>query len=115
MAKKINKPTNPPKKELKTQSKRDSNKFIHFLIGFFGVFVAAVILNLLFMGLGALFPYSYWITSVLTLGLLLGFVIAIIRLFKTKYKYVAIGMLAALIIPLLLFGACFIIIASIGF
>jgi hypothetical protein len=102
-----NKQKTTDSKEIAGNSKAPLPNYVDFLIGFFGTLVCVGIIgSIIFSSLlgisGIPFP-SY--VSVLVVFLLF-FIGAIIYFFKIGRKFIAIGIISALVIPLLIFGAC---------
>lgn len=104
--------------------KNTSNKIIDFIIGFFGSYIAYVflgfIITLLLHLFYNLFPYSFGEYSIISTFL---FVITIIIIsistiwfaFKAKRRFIAFGIITAISMPLLAFGACFTIFGAFSY
>lgn len=129
-------PNNQPQNNNEPQSKNlnpdsyytDKNKkIIDFLIGFFGIWVINSITGIISLMIsGAITMISIVIaktqpianiipviTSFFLLIAQIGIYIYIIRqAFKRDRRFIAIGILSSLVIPLLLFGACFAIFST---
>lgn len=112
--------------ENQSQNKTDyytsaGRKVGDFCIGFFGVwvlsYILSIILTLLFYFLslsnsGTGFAFSSMI--VIAVIALLVAIIGIIVAFKKGRRYIGIGIIVSAIIPLLLLGACWLILAGIS-
>ncbi len=93
--------------------KTKKEKINDFLIGFLGIpFVNSLVIsvwNLLPESLDLMDSSMIWILSgpqvLINIGLL-------VYLFKTNKKYIAIGFISALVLPLLFFGGCFLMFAT---
>ncbi len=109
------------KKENKEISKdyyiNTNKKVLDFLIGFFGVYVAYVALSFLinvisfpiisyFESIGSDFLYSgfFFLSPII---ILVFFLVSLWLAFKNNRRFIAFGLITALSLPLLAFGACF--------
>ena len=99
------------KSDVLTQSNYTSgNKVGDFFLGFLGTFI----IDGLIIYLGSLFlQFIYQFDSILNIlavtssvVLLILNILVIIYLFRNKKKFIAIGIISALVIPLLIFGTC---------
>lgn len=108
-------------KSVTTNSNEDiytttGKKVAHFFIGFLGItFLISIIVGLLSSLIAQIFNLDdlaiIWYMLSFTLIL---FITTPIYFFKKNYRYIAIGILSSLIIPLIFAGACFIMFAGAG-
>jgi hypothetical protein len=97
--------------------KNKSGKITDFLIGFFGVIGANILLAVIVPLISMVGGPNDTIASALALGggvmaiiEFIAYVILIIVFFKKQRRFIAIGMLSTLILPFLIVGACLIMI-----
>jgi hypothetical protein len=97
--------------------KNKSGKITDFLIGFFGVIGANILLAIFVPLLSMAGGANNTVASALALGggimgilELIAYVILIVVFFKRQRRFIAIGMLSTLLLPLLLLGACLIMV-----
>jgi hypothetical protein len=88
-------------------------KVIDFLIGFFAVpilLIAIALLSfpLLFVGIAISLLMIIDIIVLILLG------IAYLIKFRNRRRYISIGLLVSIIIPILAFGACWVLLSSLG-
>lgn len=88
---------------------RLSKKILDFLLGFFGYFLSAILTFSIFE---AVFSYSSSLPDILSLILFIASIYFIYYLFKINRRFIAIGAIVGIVIPLLVFGACMMIIIS---
>ncbi len=97
---------------------KDNKKEIkEFLIGFFGYYGLNIIILCLMGFISYIFTLQEQDIILLIpflLLIILSPIIPIVLIYKKKYKYVGVGGLSAFLIPLLLIGACSIIISNFG-
>jgi len=104
-----------------TEGKRVKDFFLGFIlsivIGVFVYFVFGTILGQLLYYLGASKIYSSgFFSSLLStiLPILLGGILGTVLAFKRGRRYIGIGIICAIVLPLLFFGACLIVISGLG-
>ena len=87
-----------------------------FCLGFFGIWVVDTIVWFLLAGvfstLNAGILGNFFVSIFIIL--ILPFIIFPIIFFNIGRRYVAIGILSSLVLPLIIFGACLIIISGLG-
>ena len=93
--------------------KDTGSKVTDFFIGFLGYPIASLLVQLL---MGARFPgmrgtATDWIASVLSLGLA---IFCVVYAYKRGRKFIAIGILSLMIVPLIAFGGCMLVIMAIS-
>lgn len=93
-----------------------SKKIIDFIIGYFGFFVVILILFYCDSFVINAFPKASSLPNWITIILVIAIIIAANVTIKKKRKYIAKGtnfaLLSLILIPVLLFGACFIMISG---
>tara|TARA_Y100000310_G_C20235723_1_gene602309 strand:- start:49 stop:354 length:306 start_codon:yes stop_codon:yes gene_type:complete len=85
-----------------------------FIIGFFGIWIISTIIGFLFVGIESVVRGS---GMFLTLGWILVAILAIVAIvlgFTKGRRYISIGIISSIVLPLLIFGACWIVIIGAG-
>jgi hypothetical protein len=89
-----------------------------FVLGFFGIWVVIVIVSLIFAGIRSLMNIRSGFGSimffVLPLILLILGLLLMGLFFKMGRRYIAIGILSSSVLPLLVYGACWVVIIGAG-
>lgn len=103
-------------------SNRPGKAVLDFCLGFFGIWIIGYLGNMILMFIYRLFFLaSNNINSILSSGLVLGsslifwILLAIAAIVVSKNKgrrYIGIGIISSVIVPLLFFGACLILFAA---
>jgi len=84
-----------------------SRKVLDFIVGFFGIITVGIAWSF-FGNLLSMIPGFGVFGSVYMLLIPLFSIAAVVASFVLKRRYIAIGMISAMLIPLLVFGACII-------
>ena len=96
-----------------TDSRR---KVADFFIGFVGIWILASIIFFLFYFYGIIFRFgSDFGYSMLFLGPIIFFIVAIVLVaigYRIRRRYISIGIISSAIIPLLLYGACWVVLVG---
>lgn len=92
-------------------------KISDFFIGFFGIIIAGIVITS-FFSLFLSFGTGYYNTDLLgfstpILLLILG-VVATVLSFAKGRRYIGIGIISSVLVPLLIFGACLLVIFGSG-
>ena len=89
-----------------------------FVLGFFGIWVVIVIVSLIFAGIQNIVNirsgFGNIMFFVLPLILLILGLLFMALFFKIGRRYLAIGILSSAILPLLVYGACWVVIIGAG-
>ncbi|MCC6442230.1 MAG: hypothetical protein IT210_02110 [Armatimonadetes bacterium] len=99
----------PERNELTT-----GQKIGHFLAGLFGIWFADFLIVAIVGGLSSIGDYAILFFAGSAFMLLFNIAI-IVRLYKGLYRFIAIGMIAGLILPALAFGACYMALSTMRF
>lgn len=85
-----------------------SSSVLDFSVGFFGVYVVGFLISFLVIWITNLVPFSMQGTAILAPSILLFlfYIWVVWYVFGKGLKFVAWGLLTAVILPLLVFGAC---------
>ena len=83
-------------------------KVVDFIIGFFGIWVVNAVLSAILQGISTLAGgYFDAVMVVVSILLFIAEIIFLVFYVRRKRRYIFIGAITALVIPLLLVGACF--------
>jgi hypothetical protein len=100
--------SNPPKSGYYTRTRR---KVGDFFLGFFGSMVLSLLLVVLSAFLSSLSADYSLVSSLFSLALS---VFLIVFFFRKGRRFIAIGMISMILLPLLAFGSCLVLIMGTG-